>query len=250
MRSTCTARRSPSFPSPPRAGSTSRCGWSSAASRSAPRSSRQAARKRRRRKTIPPEQLQMVLDGELDSTFAYSFIVTDIPAEREVHRGGRALPPPARADRGALQGRQARPGAAPPALRQAGRQPPVAVLLPVSAQLIRLDMRPQPGGRRLRPGRRGHAAAPPRQDAAAPPVLRARPDRAHRPADHRAPTRGLPALRALQRHLPRRARAPRPLAPGRPLPKASIRNAAQGWAPRESPTRTFTAPVRGRQESL
>jgi len=35
----------------------------------------------RRRKTIPPEQLQMVLDGELDSTFAYSFIVTDIPAE-------------------------------------------------------------------------------------------------------------------------------------------------------------------------
>lgn len=36
--------------------------------------------KARRRKTIPPEQLQMVLDGQLDSTFAYSFIVTDIPA--------------------------------------------------------------------------------------------------------------------------------------------------------------------------
>jgi hypothetical protein len=36
----------------------------------------------RRRKTIPPEQLQMVLDGQLDSTFAYSFIVTDIPAEQ------------------------------------------------------------------------------------------------------------------------------------------------------------------------
>ena len=35
----------------------------------------------RRRKTIPPEQLQMVLDGELDCAFAYSFIVTDIPAE-------------------------------------------------------------------------------------------------------------------------------------------------------------------------
>lgn len=34
----------------------------------------------RRRKTIPPAQLQMVLDGELDSTFAYSFIVSDIPA--------------------------------------------------------------------------------------------------------------------------------------------------------------------------
>jgi len=35
----------------------------------------------RRRKTIPPEQLQMVLDGELDSTYAYSFIVTDIPQD-------------------------------------------------------------------------------------------------------------------------------------------------------------------------
>ena len=36
--------------------------------------------KARRRKTIPPEQLQMVLDGELSSTYGYSFIVTDIPA--------------------------------------------------------------------------------------------------------------------------------------------------------------------------
>jgi len=35
--------------------------------------------KARRRKTIPPEQLQMVIDGELSSTYGYSFIVTDIP---------------------------------------------------------------------------------------------------------------------------------------------------------------------------
>jgi Transposase DDE domain group 1 len=42
---------------------------------------RQGNPKARRRKTIPPEQLQMVLDGQLDSTYAYSFIVTDIPAE-------------------------------------------------------------------------------------------------------------------------------------------------------------------------
>ena len=33
----------------------------------------------RRRTTIPAEQLAMVLGGELDSTYAYSFIVTDIP---------------------------------------------------------------------------------------------------------------------------------------------------------------------------
>jgi hypothetical protein len=39
--------------------------------------------KARRRKTIPPEQLQMVLDGQLDSTFAYSFIVSDLPAEEQ-----------------------------------------------------------------------------------------------------------------------------------------------------------------------
>jgi hypothetical protein len=39
--------------------------------------------KARRRKTIPPEQLQMVLDGQRDSTFAYSFIVTDIPTSEK-----------------------------------------------------------------------------------------------------------------------------------------------------------------------
>ena len=39
--------------------------------------------KARRRKTIPPCQLQMVLDGQLDSTFAYNFIVTDVPAEEK-----------------------------------------------------------------------------------------------------------------------------------------------------------------------
>src|ERR1035437_4078793 len=37
----------------------------------------------RRRSTIPPQQLQMVLDGQLDSTYAYSFIVTDIPTDQK-----------------------------------------------------------------------------------------------------------------------------------------------------------------------
>lgn len=37
----------------------------------------------RRRSTIPAEQLQMVLDGTLDSTYAYSFIVTDIPNDEK-----------------------------------------------------------------------------------------------------------------------------------------------------------------------
>jgi hypothetical protein len=39
--------------------------------------------KARRRKTIPPQQLQMVLDGQLDCTYAYSFIVTDIPVSEK-----------------------------------------------------------------------------------------------------------------------------------------------------------------------
>ena len=37
----------------------------------------------RRRSTIPAEQLQMVLDGQLDPVYAYSFIVTDIPASEK-----------------------------------------------------------------------------------------------------------------------------------------------------------------------
>ncbi len=37
----------------------------------------------RRRSTIPADQLQMVLDGQLDLTYAYSFIVTDIPAQEK-----------------------------------------------------------------------------------------------------------------------------------------------------------------------
>ena len=41
-----------------------------------------ASPRARRRSTIPADQLQMVLDGQLDSTYAYSFIVSDIPAEQ------------------------------------------------------------------------------------------------------------------------------------------------------------------------
>jgi hypothetical protein len=44
---------------------------------------RRGSSRARRRSTIPADQLQMVLDGELDSTYAYSFIVTDIPASEK-----------------------------------------------------------------------------------------------------------------------------------------------------------------------
>lgn len=44
---------------------------------------RRGSPRARRRSTIPPDQLQMALDGELDSTYAYSFIVTDIPTDQK-----------------------------------------------------------------------------------------------------------------------------------------------------------------------
>ena len=47
----------------------------------------------RRRRTIPPQQLQLALSGELDSVHGYSFILTDHqgePAEIELHHRQRA----------------------------------------------------------------------------------------------------------------------------------------------------------------
>jgi hypothetical protein len=38
--------------------------------------------KARGRRTIPTDHCKMVLDGQLASTFAYSFIVTDVPTPR------------------------------------------------------------------------------------------------------------------------------------------------------------------------
>lgn len=42
-----------------------------------------ASPRARRRTTIPADQLAMVLDGQLASTYAYSFIVSDIPADEK-----------------------------------------------------------------------------------------------------------------------------------------------------------------------
>ena len=83
MRSRCAARRSLNCPTRP-------AGWAHeplrlivrrvAVSAAELRAGNPGAR---RRTTIPPDQLQMVLDGQLDSTYAHSFIVTDIPAEQQ-----------------------------------------------------------------------------------------------------------------------------------------------------------------------
>ena len=98
----------------------------------------------RRRKTIPPEQLQMVLARQLDSTYGYSFIVTDIPASEKTTAEVEHFLSPARADRRALQGRQAGPRAPPPTIPRPERQPPVVVLHAAGAEHMRLGVRHQP----------------------------------------------------------------------------------------------------------
>ena len=114
----------------------------------------------RRLQTIHPEQLQMALDGQLESVYGYSFILTDI--YHQPHRLGRALPPPPRADRRAHQGHQDGPGAAPPPLRRHQRQPRLAHRRDARRQPHRILLRPLSRRRRLRPSAREHAAAPPR----------------------------------------------------------------------------------------
>ena len=154
----------------------------------------------------------MVLDGQLDSTYAYSFIVTDIPIDEKTtaeveffHR-----------QRAQIEERfkDAKLGHAlrhlPSRDLNANRLWLCCCL--TGAQHLRLGMRHQPRRPRLRPGsRQTHATAPPRQDTPPAAVLRPRPDHPHRPPDDHAPARRVPALRDLQHHLPRRARAPRPI---------------------------------------
>ena len=173
--------------------------------------------KARRRKTIPPEQLQMVLDGQLDSTYAYSFIVTDIPATEkstaEVEHFHRQRAQIEERFKDAKLGQALRH--LPSGKLAANRLWLCCALLAFNLSAWVCDISPAAGASGNAPD--AHAAAPARQDAAADAVLRARPDRAHRPPHDRAAPRRIPALRALQRHLPRRARAPRPIAPARRL---------------------------------
>jgi hypothetical protein len=182
----------------------------------------------RRRKTIPPEQLQMVLDGELSSTYGYSFIVTDIPASEktaaEVEYFHRHRAQIEERFKDAKLGQALRH--LPSGKLTANRLWLCCCLLALNLSAFICDLSPAAAASG-QASRRAHPAAPARQNAQADPVLRARPDRPHRPPDHRAPPRRLPALRAAQRHLPRRARAPRTLEPGHAPPQAQPRRAAQ-----------------------
>jgi hypothetical protein len=166
----------------------------------------------RRLKTIHPEQLQLVLDGQIDSVYGHSFHRHPLAADCL----DRALPPPPRPDRGTPQGVKARPGAAPPTLRRRARQPRVADRRATRAQPNRVLLRPLSRRGRVGQGARRRAAAPCGQNASQPDLQHPRADRAHRPAADPAPTRRLPTPARLpgdtRRDLRARALTPKPTA--------------------------------------
>ena len=120
----------------------------------------------RRLNTIHPDQLQLALDGEINSVLRVQLHPHRHPLA--AGRLDRALPPPPRPDRRAPERVKARPGAAAPALRRRARQPRVADRRAAGAQPDRVLLRPLPRRRRLRQGARRRAAAPRRQNASQP----------------------------------------------------------------------------------
>lgn len=117
----------------------------------------------RRRKTIHPDQLAMLLDGQTSSVYASSLILTDIhdrPAAAVEHFHRHRAQIEERPQR-----RKARPSTAAHALRRPARQPHLDDRLPARAEPHRHDLRPVPGRRRLGQGPRRRAAATRRQDA-------------------------------------------------------------------------------------
>ena len=242
-RRTCPARRSPRRPTRP-------AGWRHEPLRLIVRRVPFSAAEDRRRQPErpaaqddPPDQLALALDGQVATVFGYSFILTDLPPTAD--RLGRALPPPPRPDRGAPQGRQARPSAAPPALRRHRRQPRLADACAAGAQPHRLVLRALPRRRRLRQGARRRAAALRRPDAAPDPLQRPRPDRPHRPAHDPAPARRLPPRRRLPGHPGRRLRAAATLTPRQRPPTSTPAATARARRPRKPARSTTTTPGRG-----
>jgi Transposase DDE domain group 1 len=173
----------------------------------------------RRRKTIPPEQLALALDGETASVFGYSFILTDIPDQDAVavehfHR-----------HRAQIEERlkEAKLGQAlrhlPSGNQDANRVWLSAALIAVNLSAFCCDLCPAAGA-----SGGAHAAA-----AA---LLRPRPHRPKRQTADPPPPRRLPPRRDVQRHTRRRLRAPTlRAAPTRPPPPPPAANATPG-APR------------------
>jgi hypothetical protein len=165
----------------------------------------------------------MVLGGEIDSTYAYSFIVSDVPKEEQPHRRGRALPPVPGTDRGALQGRQAWLPLRhlPSGKLAANRLWLCCSLLALNLAAFICDISPAAATS-------GQAAdedttlAPPCQGAQADPVLRAWADRPLGPADRRTPARGTSPISICSTPpTTPRSRSPVPRGPAGPARPAS-----------------------------
>jgi Transposase DDE domain len=188
----------------------------------------------RRLTTIHPDQLQLALDGEINSVYGYSFILTDIHWQPAVwiehfHR-----------DRAQIEERlkESKLGQAlrhlPSGDEHANRVWLTAALLALNLTAFCCDL--CPAARRVRQGTRRRAAAPRRQNASQPHARHSRADRAHRPAADPPPTSRLPPQRrpqsdtrrdlqawalmspepAARRRPPRRAAPPTPATPKDP----------------------------------
>jgi hypothetical protein len=164
----------------------------------------------RRQTTIPAEQLQMVLDGQLESTWAYSFIVTDIPATdndtvavEHFHRQRAQIE---ERFKDAKLGQPLRH--LPSGNLDANRLWLACCLLALNITAMVCDISPAAGAC---PDARRRAAAPPRQSPQAHPLRGPGPHHALGTPNDPASQRTLPLPRHLQRDLPRRARAARPL---------------------------------------
>ena len=192
--------------------------------------------KARQRWATPPEQLQMVLDGQLDSTFAYSFVVTNIATEEmttvEVEHFHRQRAQIEERFKDAKLGQALRH--LPSGKLAANRLWLCCALLALNICAWVCDISPAACASGNAPDQ-DTPAAPTRQDLAADPVLRPGTDRAHRPPDHRAPARGLLARRDLQRHLPSRARAPRPVKPRQRATTDQHQHDRPAWRPTSRP---------------
>jgi hypothetical protein len=160
----------------------------------------------RRLKTIHPDQLQLALDGQIDSVYGYSFMLTDIHWQptawiEHFHR-----------HRAQIEERlkESKLGQAPRHLpsgdEHANRVWLTAALL--GAQPDRVLLRSLPRRGRVGQDAQRRAARARGQNASQPHVQRTRPDRAHRTTNDPPPARRLPPQRRpAERHSPRSTRS-------------------------------------------
>ena len=138
----------------------------------------------------------MAFDGELDSVYGYSFILTDIPHQptawvEHFHRHRAQIEERLKDTKLGQALRHLPSGDI-----NANRVWLTAAMLALNLTAWCCDLSPAAGASGQ--AKTEHAAAPPRPHPAADPVQRPRPDHPHRPTDHPQAPRRLPARRTFQ----------------------------------------------------